>query len=706
MPTISQLPAAASVLSTDLFAIVQNNVTLKATQSQVIANIASTIVITESQVTNLVSDLAARLIATNNLSDLTSIVNARTNLGLGSIALLNAPVDVPNGGTGNMSMSPYAVICGGASSTDVLQSVAAGTIGQVLTYTGAGSLPTWQAAGGGGGGTVTSGTINQLTYYAATGNTVSGLPTVSDRIMVSVGGVPTWTLSLPTGSTIGGYVKADGSVPMTGELLLVNSTPSTALAAASKGYVDSVATGFNVVPSVAAGTVSALTATYNNGAAGVGATLTNSGAQAAFSVDGYSPSVNSRVLVNNQVSQFQNGIYTLTTVGSGVSNWVLTRATDYDQPSEIHPGDVVVINNGTTLKGSSWVQGDSVTTIGTDPISFGQISPSLPVSLANGGTGASLTPVNGGILYGTASTSALSAVGSSGQILRSGGAGAPTWSAATYPSAAGSAANVLTSDGTNWVSSTPSAASPLTTKGDLYSFTTVNARLAVGANDGQMLQVDSAASTGLAWSTATYPMTTTAHQILYSSANNVVSGITSANSSILVTDGAGAPFWATTIPAFTTSSITFSPTSGGIVGTTTNDNAAAGKVGEYIVSNILSGSAIAFSSNVQKTLTNISLTAGDWDVEGTLIPVNSGATINSVAAGISFVNNVFATPSDTSAYNGFSGLNMVLNGTFLMNTGVCRISLAAPATVYIIGNILYSGGAITCWGWIRARRVR
>lgn len=87
---------------------------------------------------------------------------------------------------------------------------------------------------------------------------------------------------------------------------------------------------------------------------------------------------------------------------------------------------------------------------------------------------------------------------------------------------------------------------PLTTKGDLYTFSTVNARLAVGTVNGQMLQVNSAAATGLAWSTATYPVTTTVNQILYSSSANVVAGITVANSGRLVTSAAGVPSVSTT----------------------------------------------------------------------------------------------------------------------------------------------------------------
>lgn len=76
------------------------------------------------------------------------------------------------------------------------------------------------------------------------------------------------------------------------------------------------------------------------------------------------------------------------------------------------------------------------------------------LGLTRGGTAASLTASNGGIVYSTGSALAiLSGTATAGQILRSGASAAPTWSTATYPSTAGTSGNVLTSDGTNWISS-------------------------------------------------------------------------------------------------------------------------------------------------------------------------------------------------------------------------------------------------------------
>lgn len=75
--------------------------------------------------------------------------------------------------------------------------------------------------------------------------------------------------------------------------------------------------------------------------------------------------------------------------------------------------------------------------------------------LANGGSGASLSAVNGGIVYSGASAMGISAAGSSGQILQSAGAASPVWTTATYPATAGSSGNVITSNGTNFVSAAP-----------------------------------------------------------------------------------------------------------------------------------------------------------------------------------------------------------------------------------------------------------
>ncbi len=116
---------------------------------------------------------------------------------------------------------------------------------------------------------------------------------------------------------------------------------------ANKAYVDQVAQGLDAKPSARAATTTNLAATYSNGTAGVGATLTNSGTQAAFAVDGVTPSVNDRILVKDQTAGAQNGIYVLSTAGDVSSNWVLTRATPEDQPAELSGGSFIFVEEGT-----------------------------------------------------------------------------------------------------------------------------------------------------------------------------------------------------------------------------------------------------------------------------------------------------------------------------------------------------------------------
>lgn len=110
--------------------------------------------------------------------------------------------------------------------------------------------------------------------------------------------------------------------------------------------------------------------------------------------------------------------------------------------------------------------GAGITALNANNISSGTLA------LARGGTNASLTAVNGGIAYSTASAFALSAAGSFGQILRSGGAGAPTWSTATYPSTSGSSGAFLRSDGTNFGASTLILPNAATTGQVVYATTT------------------------------------------------------------------------------------------------------------------------------------------------------------------------------------------------------------------------------------------
>ena len=181
---------------------------------------------------------------------------------------------------------------------------------------------------------------------------------------------------------------------MTGFLTL-HADPTSALHAATKEYVDTIAAaGIHYHTPVRVEAPSNLNATYDNGTAGVGATLTNAGTLAAISIDGVALNLNDRVLVYQQTNAAHNGIYTVTTVGDGATAWVLTRATDADSygtsdKNALGEGDAFFVKEGDTGAGELYVMNTTGTiTFGTTNITFVVIA---ETAIYSAGTGITLT---------------------------------------------------------------------------------------------------------------------------------------------------------------------------------------------------------------------------------------------------------------------------------------------------------------------------
>lgn len=183
-----------------------------------------------------------------------------------------------------------------------------------------------------------------------------------------------------------------GSLSLNSQKITNLATPTAGTDAATMAYVDSIAQGLNPKPGATVASAAALAAcTYSNGTSGVGATLTGN-ANGALTVDGYPVLLNDVVLVKDQASGLQNGLYTQTQLGTGGAPFILTRHASMDTTAEFARASIVVEDAGSTLANSLWVCTNSTApTVGTTAITFSRLSGTLDYT---SGTGITITGVS------------------------------------------------------------------------------------------------------------------------------------------------------------------------------------------------------------------------------------------------------------------------------------------------------------------------
>lgn len=345
------------------------------------------------------------------------------------------------------------------------------TAGEFRYYNGS----VWTAlSGGGGGGTTTNALSIAAELHSGGSTTFDG--SAARSIAIQAASV--------TGAMIASSAALAGSPTTTTQTAGDNSTKISTTAFVTTAISNAVA-GINPAVAVeAATTVNVSGYTYSNGVSGVGATLTQNSA-AVVVIDGYTLLLNDRVLFKNQTTGANNGVYVITTLGTGVIPAVFTRASDYNQPSDINNTGAIPVINGTANATTSWLLTSTVTTIGTDSLTYTQFSyaPSDIVTLTGtqtltNKTLTSSTNILGGVVltlgsdanydtYYRNSSGILTrlANGTTGQFLGANTAAAPTWQT---PSGTGT----VTSVGVGSTGSTLTiTSSPVTTSG------TINAEL-------------------------------------------------------------------------------------------------------------------------------------------------------------------------------------------------------------------------------------
>lgn len=246
-------------------------------------------------------------------------------------------------GSGSLTINPNGLNIDGSASSLVL------TQGQgVIIFTDGTNYFTMRGMGSGGG--TPGGSNTQVQYNNSS----------------AFGGI--------TGATTDGT-----NLSVTTQSPLDNSTKAASTAYTDTAVATAVA-GINPAVAVQAATTTAGDTsglTYNNGASGVGATFTGT-VNTAITIDGYTfTAVGQRLLVKNDTqspSGAFNGVYYVTQIQTSLLPPILTRALDYDQPSDINNTGAIPVINGTVNGSTSWVLTSQVTTVGTSPLTYAQFS--------------------------------------------------------------------------------------------------------------------------------------------------------------------------------------------------------------------------------------------------------------------------------------------------------------------------------------------
>jgi len=352
----------------------------QATEFKIIDNSATALTITEGSTTYMtfVTTNSSEKIVTgkslvvdgNGSSGGVTISDGTIDLrtGTGNVAKIKFYCESANAHFQTLAASPHSA---GASNTLVLPAAGSNLISDTATQTltnktlTSPDINTPDIDGGTIDGTaIQTGSIDNTPIGASTPNTGAFTSLTVDNVSVDTNTIST------TNSNGNLVLSPNGTGTVTVPSGYKNRAGFGTNSLATKEYVDAVKQALDIKESVLVATTSNISGTYNNGSGTITA-----GSNGAFSVDGQTPSQGARVLVKDQSAAAENGIYTLTTVGSGGAPFILTRADDADESANLTGGTFVFVETGTANGENGFVfTHDGAPTLGTTALNVSQFS--------------------------------------------------------------------------------------------------------------------------------------------------------------------------------------------------------------------------------------------------------------------------------------------------------------------------------------------
>lgn len=255
------------------------------------------------------------------------------------------------GGTATVALTGTNAIAGGTA--------------LVITAAGSGNTSASTSATVGNGTATCTGPATVATVLTGFAVTITGTGTTNSTLPVGTHSLapldsPTFT-GTPAAPT---PAAADNSTTVPTTAYVTTAVTNAVNAAAGRDLVTAATAA--VLPN---------TPTFTHVDSGIGSFLTSS-TNSVLVVDGYTPLLNDRILVKNEATGANNGIYKVTQLGVGAAlPWILTRALDYDQVSDMNNTIVPVANNGTANAETSWIMTSTVATVDTDAVTFAAFTP-------------------------------------------------------------------------------------------------------------------------------------------------------------------------------------------------------------------------------------------------------------------------------------------------------------------------------------------